>query len=95
MRTCLAQLGLLSVPLSEDPVERLKLLRDYMSRRPATFLVVDGRGPYFQVAPGIVSLARTLDCPLVPCSVAAVPHLLLPNIRVPISLPLPRASCGC
>ena len=90
MRSCIARLGLTNLPVSEDPVQRLKLLRAVLKQRSAAFLVVDGRGPYFSVSTGIISLARAINARLFPCTVAASPRVLLPNISVPISLPVPR-----
>lgn len=67
--------------------ERLRTLRQLMEVRSPLILVVDGRGPYFKVGTGIVSLARAMNGAIQACSVHSSRSLLLPNWKVPLTVP--------
>ena len=72
-----------------DPASRLRSLREVMNTRSELVLAVDGRGPYFDVGTGVVTLAKTLAATLVPCSAVATKTIRIPNRRVPITVPRP------
>lgn len=82
--------GVLSVS-ARDQASRLRSLRAIVQQRPSAFLAVDGGGPYFQVAPGLVSLARSIGCMIVPCSALTAPGVSMTNFRVSIAVPLPKS----
>lgn len=93
MQRILAKLNANCLPLSEiDQVARLKLLRRVIERRPSAFLVVDGRGPYFEIGTGLVNLARATRSAVIPCAVVASRSVWIPNKRLKIGLPAPGSK---
>lgn len=90
MRSAMESLGVLGLLISQtDPVSRLTLLRSVIETRTSAFLVVDGRGPYFEIATGVVNLAKAMGAAIVPCSVTSTPRLIFPHPRVRVELPVP------
>lgn len=93
MQHLLARLGAGCVPLSQaDAVTRLKLLRQVVVTKISGFLVVDGRGPYFEVATGLVNLAKATDAAIIPCAAVSAPAISVPNNRVALALPVRRSE---
>lgn len=90
MRSAVQSLGAPNLPISQrDPADRLTLLRSVIETRTSAFLVVDGRGPYFQVGTGVINLAKAMGAAIVPCSITVRPRLIFPHRAVRIDLPLP------
>jgi lysophospholipid acyltransferase (LPLAT)-like uncharacterized protein len=84
----LRSVGIEEVRISEaDPVSRLRSLRAMVQPGAPLVLAVDGRGPYYQVSSGVVSLARTLGMSMFPCAAIASHAITFPNRRVPVTLP--------
>ena len=89
----LRRLGLGTIEISDtDPAARLRTLRSFVQSKPTAFLVVDGRGPYFQVGSGIVNLARATHATLVPCAAAASATVTLYSRGARVAVPLPRSE---
>jgi lysophospholipid acyltransferase (LPLAT)-like uncharacterized protein len=93
MQTAIARLRAPVIAISErDPAARLRALKIVVNSRPSAFLVVDGRGPYFQVGTGIVNLASTMNATIVPCAVASWPHLPIRGRSARLHIPLPKSQ---
>jgi len=93
MDSSLRRLGLGTIRISDtDAAARLRTLRCFMESKPTAFLVVDGRGPYFQVGSGIVNLARATRATVVPCAAAASAAVTLYSRGAQVAVPLPRSE---
>jgi lysophospholipid acyltransferase (LPLAT)-like uncharacterized protein len=92
MQSAVSSLGAKVLPVSvQDPATRLRSLRTVVQERASTFLAVDGHGPYFTVSPGLVSLAKSIGAAVVPFAALAEPSVSMTNLRVSVSLPLPKS----
>jgi lysophospholipid acyltransferase (LPLAT)-like uncharacterized protein len=61
--------------------------------RPAAFALDGPSGPVHRSKPGIIHLARALECPVVPVATSAAPAWTIPTTWCGYLLPLPFSRC--
>jgi hypothetical protein len=93
VQNILHRIGAAVAPISAtDKARRLQLLKELVSERPSLFVAVDGRGPYFTVGTGIVSLGVVLRADIIPCAIVSAPSLNVGNSAVSVAIPRRRSA---
>ena len=67
--------------------------RAVVEGRPAAFALDGPRGPIHRSKPGIIHLARTRECPIVPVATSAAHAWTIPSTWCRYLLPLPFSRC--